>query len=93
MEDPELPEGVAVFGTDSDEGTCTMLYFDERGVARTYDVELHEDGFTWSRDAKFAQSFRVTFASDGRTMASEGKMKRDGGPWEPDLSMTYTRES
>src|SRR4051812_31430233 len=49
MEDPELPEGVAIFGTDSDDGTCTMLYFDERGVARRYDVTLHEDGFTWRR--------------------------------------------
>jgi len=32
MDEPEFPEGVAIFGTDSDDGSCTMLYFDERNV-------------------------------------------------------------
>ena len=92
MDDPEFPEGVAIFGTDGDDGTCTMIYFDERGVARRYDVELRADGFTWSRDApKFAQRFRVTIAGDGLTMESEGKMKKEGGSWEPDLSLSYVR--
>jgi hypothetical protein len=44
MEDPRFPEGFAFFGTDSDDETCTMLYFDERGVARRYDVAFHESG-------------------------------------------------
>ena len=92
MEDAEFPEGVAIFGTDTDDGSCTMLYFDDRGVARKYDVSFHADGFMWSRDApQFAQSFRVTIASDGRTMESEGRMKRDGGAWEPDLRLSYAR--
>jgi hypothetical protein len=92
MDDPELPEGVAIFGTDSDDATCTMLYFDERGVGRRYDVTFHEDGFTWSRDAvQFAQRFRVTLAKDGRTMESEGLMKKDGSEWEADLRLSYVR--
>jgi hypothetical protein len=91
-EDPEFPEGVAIFGTDGDDDTCTMLYFDSRGVARRYDVELHADGFTWSRaSSQFAQHFRVTIADDGRSMESEGKMKKDDGPWEPDLRLSYVR--
>lgn len=92
MEDPDVPEGVAIFGTDGDDGSCTMLYFDERGVARRYDVVFHADGFTWSRDdPKLAQRFRVTIADDGRTMESEGTMKRDGGAWEPDLRLSCVR--
>jgi hypothetical protein len=92
MDDPEFPEGVAIFGTDGDDETCTMLYFDERGVARRYDVALDADGFTWSRDSpRFAQRFRVTIADDGRTMDGEGTMKKDGGPWEPDLRLSYVR--
>jgi len=94
MEDPEFPEGIAIFGTDGDEQTCTMLYFDERGVGRRYDVTFHEDGFTWSRDsAKFAQRFRVTIAKDGRTMESEGMMKKEGAGWEPDLRLSYSAAS
>jgi len=94
MDDPEIPEGVAVFGTDSDEETWTMLYFDERSVARRYDVTIQEDGFTWSRHApQFSQSFRVTMSKDGRTMAGEGMMKKEGAEWEPDLRLSYVRAS
>lgn len=94
MDDAELPDGVAIFGTDGDDDACTMLYFDEREVSRRYDVALHPDGFTWSRDsAQFAQRFRVTIADDGSTMEGEGTMRKDGGPWEPDLRLTYTRVS
>jgi hypothetical protein len=92
MDDPEIPEGVAIFGTDDADDACTMLYFDVRGVARMYDVAFHADGFTWSRDApQFAQRFRVTIADDGRTMESEGTMKKDGTTWEPDLRLSYVR--
>ena len=92
MHDPEIPEGVAIFGTDGDDHSCTMLYFDERGVARRYEVAFHEDGFTWSRDTpKFSQRFSVTFAKDGRTMEGEGTMKREGSDWEGDLKLSYVR--
>ena len=92
MDDPELPEGVAIFGTDSDDETSTMLYFDERGVGRRYAVTFHEDGFAWSRDApQFARRFRVTMAKDGRTMRGEGTMKKVGSEWEPDLQLAYVR--
>ncbi len=90
LEDREIPEGIALFGTD--ERACSMLYFDERGVARRYEVELRADGFTWSRDdPKFAQRYQVTIASDGRTMQGEGAMKKEGAEWEPDLRLSYTR--
>ena len=92
MDDPALPEGVAIFGTDGDDGTCTMLYFDIRGVARRYQVEVRADGFTWSRDSpQFSQRFRVTIADDGSRMESEGAMKRGDAPWEPDLRLSYVR--
>jgi hypothetical protein len=91
-EDPEFPEGVAIFGTDGDDDECTMLYFDSRGVARTYAVAFHADGFAWSRDSqKFAQRFRITIAKDGRKMEGEGTMKKEGGSWEADLALSYVR--
>jgi hypothetical protein len=92
MDDAEIPEGLAIFGTDGGDGTCTMLYYDVRTVARRYDVTFHEDGFGWSRDdSKLAQRFRVTIAEDGRSMEGEGTMKKDGGAWEPDLRLSYVR--
>ena len=92
VEDPEIPEGIALFGTDVDAKTCTMLYFDARGVARTYQVELDANGFTWVRDApEFAQRFRVTIAESGDAMEGEGTMKKAGAGWEPDLRLSYVR--
>ena len=92
MDDAEIPEGIAIFGTDVDAKTCTMLYFDTRGVARTYQVELDANGFTWKRDApEFAQTFRVTIAAGGDSMEGEGTMKKAGAGWEPDLRLSYVR--
>lgn len=92
MEDPDIPEGVSIFGTDDTDDACTMLYFDVRGVARRYEVEFHADGFTWSRLApKFSQRFRITIADGGRTMEGEGLMRKDDQPWEPDLRLSYSR--
>lgn len=92
IDDPQIPEGVAIFGTDDAENTCTMLYFDERGVARRYDVQVDSDGFSWTRHAPdFSQRFRVAIAADARTMESEGTMRKGQGAWEPDLRLSYVR--
>jgi hypothetical protein len=92
MNDPEIPEGVAIIGTDDADNTGTMLYFDARGVARKYSVAFGADGFSWSRDVpQFAQRYRVTIAKNARSMEGEGEMKKDGQPWEPDLRLSYVR--
>jgi hypothetical protein len=92
IDEPEIPSGIAIFGTDDAAGKCTLLYFDERGVSRNYDVSLRPDGFTWSRDdTRFSQRMVATIAADGHTMTARGEMSRDGAPWEPDLELTYTR--
>jgi hypothetical protein len=71
-----------------------MLYFDVRAVARRYEVTLEADGLAWSRETpRFAQRFRVTIATDGRTMEGEGTMRKDGPTWEPDLRLSYVRAS
>jgi len=92
IDEPEIPSGIAIFGTDDATGACTMLYFDERGVSRNYDVILRADGLTWSRDDhRLSQRMVATIAADGRRMTARGEMSRDGAPWEPDLELTYTR--
>ncbi len=92
LEDADIPEGIAIFGTDGDEKTCTMLYFDARGVSRRYEVTFHEDGFSWSREPpQFAQRFRITIAKDNSSMQGEGTMKQAGKDWEPDLRLSYVR--
>jgi hypothetical protein len=92
IDEPGIPSGIAVFGTDDTTGECSMLYFDERGVSRRYEVSLRDNVWTWWRNAPgFSQRFTGAIAADGRTIVGRGEMLRDGTNWEPDLQLTYTR--
>ncbi len=92
IEEPEIPSGIAVFGSDDAAKKFHMLYFDERGISRKYDVEASDNRLTWWRDnPNFSQRMVITVANDGNTMVSKGEMSREGGPWEPDLGLKYSR--
>ena len=92
IDEPEIPSGIAVFGSDDATGEWSMLYFDERGVSRRYEVSLRDNVLRWWRNAPgFSQRLTGTIAADGRTIVSRGELSRDGARWEPDLELTYTR--
>ncbi|MBI2724427.1 MAG: DUF1579 family protein [Chloroflexi bacterium] len=90
IDEPEIPSGIAIFGSDNVAGTCCMLYFDERGISRKYDVALSEHALTCSRDEPAFSRFTITIHDDDH-MSSDGEMSRDRSPWEKDLSLTYVR--
>ncbi len=91
--EPEVPSGVAIFGTDDAEGAGTMLYFDERGVSRRYVFEFREGEITWRRDddPAFRQRFTITVQPGGQRLSGKGEMSRNGAPWEGDLGLEYER--
>jgi len=92
IDEPEVPSGVAIIGSDDEAGTFTMIYFDERDVSRRYSVEVTDNGVRWYRDeAGFAQRMVFTFAADGTRLDAQGTMSRDGGAWEDDLQLRYER--
>ena len=92
IDEPEIPSGIAVFGSDDASETLFMLYFDERGVSRKYDVSFRDATLKWWRTAPdFSQRFTGRIADDGRTIVGEGELCRDGQTWEGDLQLTYTR--
>ena len=92
IDEPEIPTAIAVFGTDDASDSCSMLYFDERGVSRRYEVRVDGNEWRWWRDAPdFSQRFVGTIDPDGRTIVGRGEYSRNGGPWEPDLGLTYSR--
>jgi hypothetical protein len=87
------PTALSVIGHDDAYETCTMLYSDERGVARIYQLSL--EGSVWKmwRDSPgFSQRMTGTVSSDGNTITVYGEVSRDGSTWEPDLDVTYTRK-
>jgi len=92
IDEPEIPSGIAIFGNDDEAESLSMLYFDERAVARRYDAAIEARVLRWWRTTtKFSQRFTITIARDGATMDGVGEMSRDGGPWGPDLGLSYTR--
>ncbi|HKO17193.1 MAG TPA: hypothetical protein VJU87_13225 [Gemmatimonadaceae bacterium] len=92
IDEPDIPSAIAVFGSDDTTGECSMLYFDERGVSRRYEVSFRDYLWKWWRDAPgFSQRFTATISEDGRTIVGRGEYSRDGESWEPDLQLTYTR--
>jgi hypothetical protein len=93
-EHPDIPNAVAVISRDDAAETYTVLYFDERGVARIYQMSLHGSVWKLWRDAPgFAQRFTGTFSEDGNSIDSRGELSRDGSIWQPDLELTYTRSA
>ncbi|MCU1370450.1 MAG: uncharacterized protein JWO77_1644 [Ilumatobacteraceae bacterium] len=92
IDEPEIPSGVAIIGSDDAAGTFTMIYFDERDVSRRYLVEVADDEVSWHRDESgFAQRMVFTIEADGARLRARGTMARDGGPWEDDLQLSYER--
>jgi hypothetical protein len=92
-EGPGPPSALSVIGHDDSVETCSMLYADERGVARIYQMSL-EGGVwqMWRESPGFSQRMTGTVSSDGNTITCHGELSRDGSHWEQDLDVTYTRK-
>lgn len=92
IDEPGIPTGIAIFGSDDSTGECFMLYFDERKVSRKYDVSLEKNTMKWWRNAPgFSQRMTNTFADDSNTIISKGELSKDGVTWKPDLELIYKR--
>jgi len=92
IDEPQIPDGIAVFGTDdaSDEGAISISMYAVR--SREYRWTVAGNQWRWWRNAPdLSQRMVLTFSDDGQTMEWKGEMSRDGTNWEPDLRLTYTR--
>ncbi len=92
IDDPRFPSGLAIIGSDDSTAECCMLYFDERGVSRKFQVTLH-DGIwkTWRNAPGFSQRFTGTIKEGGTTMLGLWELSTNGSSWEKDLELTYER--
>ena len=69
-----------------------MHYFDSRGVFRVYEVSVRTGELGFWRDAPgMSQRYTATLDAGRNTITSRGKMSRDGGTWDADLSTTFRR--
>jgi len=88
------PSGLAVIGPDGH--AFVQHYFDERGVARRYALDLADGVLTLERPATddpgagFAQRFEGRFALDGGRIDGAWYIE-DDGRWRVDFELAYVR--
>lgn len=95
IDQKEIPEAFAVLGHDdkNDSKTDTMLYFDERGVSRIFEVNLDNNVWKYWRNAPhFSQRFTGTLQDDGKTIIGLSELCEDDITWQRDLELIYTRK-
>ena len=61
IDEPGIPSGIAIIGSDDSTQEYFMLYFDERGVSRKYEVTLRDNVWKWWRNVPgFSQRYEGT---------------------------------
>lgn len=88
-----IPCALSIIGHDDSVEPCCMLYTDERGVSRVYQMSL--EGGVWKmwRDSPgFSQRMTGAFSENGTAITWHGELSRNGSAWEPDLDVLYTRK-
>ena len=92
-EQPGPPSALSVIGLDDTADACCVLYSDQRGVGRMYQMKL-EGGVwkMWRESTGFSQRMTGTFSEDMKTIRLHGELSHDGSNWEQDLDITYSRQ-
>jgi len=90
---PEAPDGLAVIGWDEGRGTFLQHYFDDRSVARVYEMTV-EDG-VWRLERlrpDFSPfEFSQRFTADGARIDGTWEIAHDHTTWEKDFDLIYSR--
>jgi hypothetical protein len=86
------PNSTAIIGSDDKAEKLSMLYFDERGVSRIYEVEFFDNTLKMQRNYPgFSQRFTGTIKANGNTIEGVWELCEDEINWKKDLEITYTR--
>ncbi len=94
---PDAPDSIAIAGFDPGRDAYCQHYFDSRGIARVYAMDLRDGVWTLVRDSadftplEFSQRFTGTFSADGQRINGRWETSRDGSSWEHDFDLTYTK--
>jgi hypothetical protein len=94
---PEAPDGLAMIGWDAGRGTFLQHYFDQRGVARVYEMSFADRVWKMERTKPdfspfdFSQRFAGTLSGDGKQIDGTWEIAEDYKTWRKDFDLIYTR--
>lgn len=87
-----MPAATWVIGRDDGGQDYTVLYSDDRGVSRVYEMSFRNRVWKmWRNDPEFSQRFEGTVSEDNRTICASWEQSSDGKKWEHDFNLRYTR--
>jgi hypothetical protein len=96
---PGAPDAIEIMGYDPGRMPYCQHYFDSRGIARVYAMDLSDGVWTLLRDSadftplEFAQRYTGTFAADGQRIDGRWESANDGVTWELDFHLNYAKVS
>ena len=96
---PRRPTGSPIIGWDEGRATFLQHYFDDRGVARVYEMRLDDRVWKLERTKPdfspfdFSQRFTGTFAEDGSRIDGTWEIADDHVTWRKDFDLIYSRVS
>jgi hypothetical protein len=88
------PYSTSIIGRDETTETYTVLYFDDRGVSRVYQMSLEGQVWKeWRHAPGFSQRFTGTISVDGNTIRASWEKSSDGSTWQHDFNLIYKRKT
>jgi len=86
------PSARWAIGRDESGPDYTVLYSDNRGVSRVYEMRFSGELWQLWRHARgFSQRFEGRVGPDRKTIRAHWEKSFDGATWEHDFDVTYTR--
>lgn len=83
-----------IIGLDDTTETYSVLYHDERGVSRVYQMSLSNGLWKlWRNTPDFSQRFEGQFSADGQTITARWEKSTDGSSWDHDFALMYSKVS
>jgi hypothetical protein len=88
----DMPWSLWLIGRDQDASDYVVLYFDDRGVSRSYQMSFVKGVWKmWRASPKFSQRFVGKISKDKKKIKAQWEKSLDGKKWEHDFNIKYTK--
>jgi hypothetical protein len=87
------PAAKWIIGRDESDAEYLVLYYDDRGVSRVYQMSLSDGSWKlWRDHPEFSQRFVAVVEQDGQRISGRWEKSFDAGEtWEHDFNLDYVR--
>jgi hypothetical protein len=86
------PNSTAIIGSDDKAEKLSMIYFDERGVSRIYEIEFSDNTLKMQRNFPgFSQRFTGIVKDNGNIIEGVWELCEDDINWKKDLEIAYSK--